>query len=325
MIKKLYLAYADGSDPARNLALESAFLDNVLPDEMILYLWQNNNTVLIGRNQNVFTDIDLSSIERDEVSIMRRASGGGAIYHDSGNIVYSFITRDVDFSIERQVRIINEAVQSLGIPSEIRETHSIFVNGKKISGSAYYHRNGASIHQSSILVNCDLDKVADYLFRDKDELTRRGLASIQSRIGNLRETNPSVTVEDVARAIISSCEKTFNVKCELYTLPNQDLIEQKEFMFSSRIWTYKRQIEYNHFCENRFSWGTVRIEFQVENGRIENAAVWSDSAEPDIIDAIQLSLIDLPFNSGAIISELKYLEKSTERDDVIAMIREQTF
>ena len=325
MIEKFYLAYADGSEPGRNFALESTLLDNVLPGEMILYLWQNNNTVLIGRNQDTYKEVNLDSIDRDGVHLMRRVSGGAAIYHDSGTLNYSFVARDTDFSIDRQINIINDAICSLGIPAEIREKRSIFVNGKKVSGSAYYHHNGASIQQSSILVSCDLDKVMEYIVPDPEKFEKRGLAPINTRVANLCETIPSLTVEEVAKAVIKTCEDAFKTKYELYPMPNRDLVEQKEFMFNSKLWTYGRPIQVDHYCEKRFPWGEVRLEFQVENGEVADARVWSDSAEPSVITDMNKVLIGVPFTTKGLTSALKQLEKSQERDDVISLIKEQEY
>ena len=325
MVEKLYLAYADGSDPARNLALESALLDNVLPGEMILYLWQNDNTVLIGRNQDIHKEVNLTNIERDGVHVLRRVSGGAAIYHDLGNLNYSFIARDADFSIDRQISIIHEAICSLGIDAEIREKKSIFVDGKKVSGSAYYHHNGASLQQSSILVSCDLNKVIEYIVPDPEKFRARGLEPIQHRISNLCDVLPSVTVEDVGKAVIEACERAFKTKRVIYPTLNRDLVDQKEFLFQSKLWTYGKTIDYNHCCENRFSWGEVRIEFQVENDTVTDVIVWSDSPEPFIITDIQKAMVDVRFNSDAMASSLKQLEKSQERDDVISMIMEQDY
>lgn len=325
MINKLYLTYSDGSDPARNLAIQSVLLDNVLPGEMILYLWQNDNTVLIGRNQDIQKELNLKNIERDGVRIMRSASGGAAIYHDIGNLNYSFIARDSDFSAERQTEIVRKAICSLGIDAEIREKRAIFVNGKKVIGGGYYHEGGASVQQGTVLVNCDINKVMEYIVPDPERFTERGLVQINTRIANLCDTIPSITVEEVGAAIIAACEKEYNTKRILYTLPNLDLLEQKEFLYRSRLWIYGRSIDFDHSCERRFPWGEVRFEFQTENGEIANLRVLSDSAEPSIIDAIREALLGVPFSTKAMVKALRYVEKSQERDDVIALIEEQGY
>lgn len=325
MIEKLYLAYADGSDPARNLAIGSALLDNVLPGELILYLWQNDNTVLIGRNQDLRKDVNLKSIERDGVHIVRSTAGGAAIYHDLGSLIYTFIARDNDFSTEKQTSIILEAIHSLGFDAEIREKRAIFVNGKKVAGGGYYHENGASLQHGTILVNCDINKVMEYIVPDPEKFTERGLEQINSRMANLCDTIPTVTVEEVGAAIIAACEKEYNTKRILYTIPNMDLFEQKEFLYRSRTWTYGRSIDYDHSCKRRFNWGELRFEFQTENGVISNLRVLSDSAEPSIIDDIREALLGVPFNTNAMVKALKHIEKSQERDDAISLIKEQEY
>ncbi|MBR3356088.1 MAG: lipoate--protein ligase [Oscillospiraceae bacterium] len=325
MIEKLYLAYADGSDPARNLAIASVLMDNVLPGEIILYIWQNDNTVLIGRNQDIRKEVNLKAIERDGVHVMRSSAGGAAIYHDTGNLNFSFIARDGDFSAERQTAIILDAIRSLGFDAEIKERGDIFINGKKVTGGGFYHYNGASLQYGTVLVNCDISKVMEYIVPDPERFSERGLAQISSRMANLCDTIPSVTVEEVGSSIVSACEREYNTKNILYNLPNRDLLEQKEFLYRSRTWIYGRSIEYDHSCEKRFSWGQLRFEFQTENGEISNLRVLSDSTEPTVIDDIREALLGVPFNTKAMVKALRYVEKSQERDDAIALIEEQEY
>ncbi|MBR3124826.1 MAG: hypothetical protein IKF42_05290 [Mogibacterium sp.] len=165
----------------------------------------------------------------------------------------------------------------------------------------------------------------EYIVPDPEKFTERGLEQINSRMANLCDTIPTVTVEEVGAAIIAACEKEYNTKRILYTIPNMDLFEQKEFLYRSRTWTYGRSIDYDHSCKRRFNWGELRFEFQTENGVISNLRVLSDSAEPSIIDDIREALLDVPFNTNAMVKALKHIEKSQERDDAISLIEEQEY
>ena len=325
MIEKLYVAFADGSDTVMNLALETTFLGSILPGEMLLFLWQATNSVVIGRHQDVNREVNLPVIESEGVNIYRRTSGGRAVYLDLGNLNYTFIARDTDFSIERQTKVIHDAICKLGIPAEIVDRDDIYVDGKKVAGSSYYHLNGASLQQGSILVSCDLSKVVRYMNLSTDTILEEKLDRVKDKVGNLCDTIPSLTVLDVGEEIVRTYTKEYGMDYDFYPMPNPDMLQQKEYLLLSRSWLRGNVFPADYTCEGTFPWGYVRLEFQVEAGEILHAAAWSNSVEPDVFSFITFYMVGTPFHSKDIVARLRDLEKSPERDDVIALITEQNY
>ena len=139
MINKLYIYESTGVDPYENIATEKYLLENVQAGSCILYLWQNKNTVVIGRNQNAWAECRTSLLEQEGGKLARRLSGGGAVYHDLGNLNFTFLTCEDEHNIDRQLSVIQEACKRLGIETEKSGRNDLLASGHKFSGNAFYH------------------------------------------------------------------------------------------------------------------------------------------------------------------------------------------
>ena len=142
MIKRLQLFRTDCTDPHRNLAVEQALLEMVGEDTCILYLWQNRHTVVIGRNQNAWRECRTGQMETDGVFLARRLSGGGAVFHDLGNLNFTFLVRKPGYDLNRQLGVIVEACRLMGIPAERSGRNDVLTGGRKFSGNAFYEHQG---------------------------------------------------------------------------------------------------------------------------------------------------------------------------------------
>jgi len=156
MIRKLLYLCTDNTDPYHNLALEQYLTDTVPADTCILYLWQNRHTVVIGRNQNAWQECRTALLEQDGGKLSRRLSGGGAVYHDMGNLNFTFSLPKAEYDLHRQQRVIVEACRSLGIEASFSGRNDILAAGRKFSGNSFYHHNGCSFHNGTLLVAVDL-------------------------------------------------------------------------------------------------------------------------------------------------------------------------
>ena len=198
---KNYLYISDSYDGWRNLATDEWFLDHIGPEDVVLYFYINRNAVIIGKNQNPWKECDLSAMERDGVQLVRRISGGGAVFHDCGNLNFSFNAGKNRYDKDRQHRFILETVQSLGIPCEFSGRNDLLAAGKKFSGNAYCARGDAKQHHGTLLVSADLSRLQNYLTVDPRKMQSKGVASVRSRVCNLNEFVPSLTVEELLRVI----------------------------------------------------------------------------------------------------------------------------
>ena len=212
MIKKLQYYIGSCTDPHRNLALEEYLTDTVGEDTCILYLWQNKHTVVIGRNQNAWQECRTTELERDSGTLARRLSGGGAVYHDMGNLNFTFSLRQADYDLRRQQSVIVEACRSLGIPAEISGRNDILTNGCKFSGNSFYSHAGCAFHNGTLLVNVDMANLGKYLTPSKTKLESKGVASVRSRVINLTELKPDLTIDGMARSMVKAFETVYSLE-----------------------------------------------------------------------------------------------------------------
>ena len=156
MIEKVAVCHSESFDPYYNLAIEEVLLESVQQGESILYLWQNAATVVIGHNQNPWKECRVGHLEEDNGHLARRLSGGGAVYHDIGNLNFTFLCSDKDYDLKKNLSVIVEACRANGIAAEISGRNDILVQGCKFSGNAFYHTHGNSYHHGTLMVNVDV-------------------------------------------------------------------------------------------------------------------------------------------------------------------------
>ena len=169
----LYFAEGQTFDPYFNLAMEKWLCDH-LDGRRILYLWQNEHTVVIGKNQNPLKECRLAALKQDGGLLARRCSGGGAVYHDLGNLNFTFLVREADYSVPRQLEVILHALNALGIPAERSGRNDILADGRKCSGNAFYRSEGRCYHHGTLLVDVDRAAMSRYLTVDPAKLAAKG-------------------------------------------------------------------------------------------------------------------------------------------------------
>ncbi len=279
MIKHLGLIEAKGYDPYANLALERLLFEQTGPNCCVLYLWQNAHTVVIGRNQNALDECDVPALEAEGGHLVRRLSGGGAVYHDLGNLNFTFLVPTKDFDITKQNAVVLSALQSLGINAQATGRNDLTVDGRKFSGCAYLHEGEHSYHHGTLLVAADFDALSRYLRPSPLKLQARGVKSLRSRVVNLSELSPSLTINQLKSALAQSFGKIFNSKVECInpTKIDEDYLAQLRERFASPAWNLEKKRHLSQGAEARFSWGTVRLDLEIADGLIQQAYLWTDA------------------------------------------------
>ena len=229
MIDKLYIYNSTCVDPYFNIATEKLLLESVEENACILYLWQNQNTVVIGRNQNAWVECRTSLLEEDGGKLARRLSGGGAVFHDVGNLNFTFLMRDEDFDVDRQLSVIQEACASFGLSAEKSGRNDLLVQGYKFSGNAFYHTQGHAYHHGTLLIDADMEKLSRYLTPSKAKLEAKGVASVRSRVTNLKLLSPCITCEMMARQMEKAFEKVYGHDAEKIVLSEKNIEKIKKY------------------------------------------------------------------------------------------------
>ncbi len=282
MISSLKVGYSQSFDPHLNLAFEKNLLNSVSSDGFILYLWQNDNTVVIGRNQNPLVECNLEKMKQNGVLLARRLSGGGAVFHDKGNLNFTFLQTTDNYDLKRNLEIIKTACRNVGINAEISGRNDILAEGKKFSGNAFYSGSGKSYHHGTILINSDLSALSKHLTPSPLKLEAKGIKSVKSRVVNLAELRREITIDSFKEAFVSAAEEVLSLKAEKFVLTQNSEIEKDRLLYKSEEWLYGLSLPYTISLKDKFSWGEIEIRLNIIKGVIENLQVFSDSLDHSV-------------------------------------------
>lgn len=326
MIEKIAVCHSASLDPYYNLAVEEVLLESVEQGESILYLWQNAATVVIGHNQNPWKECRVGHLEEDNGHLARRLSGGGAVYHDIGNLNFTFLCCDKDYDLKKNLSVIVEACRANGIAAEISGRNDILVQGCKFSGNAFYHTHGNSYHHGTLMVNVDLKQVERYLSPSKAKLKAKGVDSVRSRVINLCELAPSITCKSLSQDMVKAFEKVYGLQPQQLKIEelDQNTIEILKQRNASKEWLYGRDLPLNFSCSDRFPWGELTIELGVEKGKVDAVKVWTDSIDWQLSSILEQALIGRDFSTKQLAEALNAAElKPDIRQDIISLLKKQ--
>ncbi len=314
---------SESFDPFFNLSFENTLFNQLTPNnnEPTLYLWRNSDVVVIGRFQNPWKECNINKLNDDKVHLMRRDTGGGAVFHDKQNLCFTFIgsTEDTEYR-KNNTDLICKALKKLEIDAFSSGRNDIVSNNLKISGSAFREKEGKYIHHGTLLIGTDLTKLQNYLNPDKKKLESKGIESVRARVANLKDFNPSITVNSVENAIIETfCNYyslSFDKKHYIHkTLINESPELKEEYdRLSSWTWIFGKSPEFTHILEGRFPWGGIEINFLVKNAVIDDISIFSDSLDIEYINNLSNCLKSLIHRKYDIIDLKKLLSDNNFSD-----------
>lgn len=321
MINELTYYISDSVNPYHNLGLEEYLLLHVKKNECILYLWQNQNTVVIGRNQNSWKECKIDDLEQNGGFLCRRLSGGGAVYHDLGNLNFTFLVRTDHYNLDKQLQVIIEAVKQLGITAQKTGRNDITVDGKKFSGNAFYEKGNFSYHHGTLMVHVDVSKLSRYLHVSKDKLEMKGVASVKSRVANLSDFKKDITIDELKEKLIEAFGKVYEGQPGMLneTLLNKEEIASLERKYESWEWKYGRKIAFEYEFSKRYVWGDVGFCFHVDKGLIKACEVYTDSMNPFIFVKIKKSLIGCRYDKQDINQRIRMIPVSNENESTMIL------
>jgi len=307
MIKRTACLIARELNPFHNLAVEKHLMDTLPKETAILYLWQNQHTIMIGRNQNPWYECMVEEFLESGGKIARRLSGGGAVYHDLGNLNFTFIVPKTEFDIARQVSVVAMAVGAFGIPVETNARNDIYIGGHKFSGNSFYKAGHSAYHHGTILMDCNLDMMALYLTADPSNFLQQTVKSVPGRVVNLKSLCPDMDAGLMQGALFHAFGKIYRQTPALldeYMLDGPTL-ERITNQFEDHNWVYPAALPYGFTVSERFPWGGVTVKLQVEGGVIRAAKIFTDAMEATLFDRVEQGLTGSPYLISAIGSRLE--------------------
>lgn len=229
---------SENTSPYYNLALERSLFDFVDEDTVILYLWQNSHTIVIGKNQNAYAECKVDEFIGAGGTLARRPSGGGAVYHDLGNLNFSIICNESIAKEHTYQRIVKEALSYFGIVSEFNGRNDLTVDDKKFSGNAFYVKDDVLCQHGTILINSDFKELSKYLTPDISKLERNHVKSVESRVVNLSEISDKITVESMKEAMIKATNAV-----RLGKAPTESKVEEYKKIFENDEWILEGKVK----------------------------------------------------------------------------------
>lgn len=288
------------TDPYYNLSREELLLQRVRPGEVILYLWQNDHTVVVGRNQDCWKECDVEALEAEGGHLARRLSGGGAVYHDLGNLNFSFITSKEDYDIERQMSVVVEACRELGVKAEVSGRNDLTAEGRKFSGSAFYQTAGRCCHHGTLLLRSDTGEMGRFLHISQEKLQSKGVRSVFSRVVNLCEYCPEITADRMVEVLLAAFAKVYGGPVEAAVPPNEEAVANRAVFYASDLWRLSFKRPSNMELSHRFPWGDFQLYAIVREGRLTNVRAYSDAMDCDFVNRLPQRLEGVRFSAQAL-------------------------
>ena len=305
LMNKAKCLISSSNDPFFNLATEDFIFNDMSADEHILFLWRNGPSIIIGRNQNPWAECNLHKIAEEGVNLVRRQSGGGAVYQDLGNTIFTFLSSRSEYDRKRNFDITIRALAKFGIKAEQSGRNDILVDGKKISGSAFKENPDRAFHHGTLLINVNLSKLNDLLTPHPKKLESKGTPSVRSRVANLTEFNPSITHESLTNVIIEEFFNTYNADKKIEILNRENLKQipelNKYYQFlKGQDWVLGETPRFKHRLTEKFDWAFIDLHLETDGGKIGKAKIFSDCLDTQLVEEMEKCLHNLDYHPEAV-------------------------
>ncbi|WP_458353094.1 lipoate--protein ligase [Peribacillus frigoritolerans] len=319
------------TDPRINLAIEEYALKHLNIDETYLLFYINRPSIIIGRNQNTIEEINSDYVDEKGITVVRRLSGGGAVYHDLGNLNFSFITKDDGDSFhnfKKFTQPVVETLEKLGIHAELSGRNDILAEGKKISGNAMFSTKGRMFSHGTLLFQSEMDHIVSALKVKKDKIESKGIKSIRSRVGNIADfLKEPMSVEEFRSFLLQNIFKDSGEVTE-YVLTETDwekIHEISEDRYQNWEWNYGKSPKFNLQNSHRFPVGSVDIRLEVNRGIIENCKIYGDFFGVGEVADIERKLTGIRYEKEAISRVLDEIDVrhyfgNVTKEEILALI-----
>lgn len=301
-------------DPMINLAIEEYCLKYLDPEETYLLFYINQPSIIIGKNQNTIEEINTKYVEDNGIKVVRRLSGGGAVYHDKGNLNFSFITKDDGDSFHNFKKFtepVIKALEKLGVKAELSGRNDIMADGRKISGNAQFATRGRIFSHGTLLFDSEIEHVVSALNVKKEKIESKGIKSIRSRVANISELmDQKMTTEEFRKILLSYIFDT-NGDVPEYKLTEKDwekIHEISRDRYQKWEWNYGRSPKFNLQHSKRFPAGSIDLRLEVKKGIIQDCKIFGDFFGVGDIADIEKRLIGQQYDRKTISDVLEDMD-----------------
>ncbi|MBT2640655.1 lipoate--protein ligase [Bacillus sp. ISL-41] len=319
------------TDPRINLAIEEYALKNLDINETYLLFYINEPSIIIGKNQNTIEEINTEYVEKNGIHVVRRLSGGGAVYHDLGNLNFSFITKDDGDSFHNFRKFtepVVNALRKLGVNAELSGRNDLLAEGRKISGNAQFSTRGRMFSHGTLLFDSEIESVVSALNVKKDKIESKGIKSIRSRVANISEfLSEKVIIEEFRTLLLKNIFDGLDDIPE-YVLTEKDwenIHELSKERYQNWNWNYGKSPKFNLQHSHRFPVGQIDVRFEVNKGVIENCKIYGDFFGVGDVTEIEDKLTGLKYEKSQIAValedvDIKHYFGNVSKEDFINLI-----
>ncbi|MGD6872189.1 lipoate--protein ligase [Sutcliffiella horikoshii] len=318
------------TDPRINLAIEEYALKKLDIEDTYLLFYINEPSIIIGKNQNSVEEINTKYVEDNGIHVVRRLSGGGAVYHDHGNLNFSFITKDDGESFHNFKKFtapVVEALKSLGVEAEMSGRNDILAEGRKISGNAQFSTRGRMFSHGTLLFDSEIEHVVSALNVKKDKIESKGIKSIRSRVANIKEfLKEDIKIEQFRQLLLEAIFKSKDIpKYELTEEDWKNIHELSKERYQNWDWNYGKSPKFNLQHSHRFPVGQIDVRLDVTKGKIENCKIYGDFFGVGDVSEVENLLSGVKYEKAEIAHSLegidvKHYFGNITRDELIDLI-----
>lgn len=304
------------NDPAYNVALEAYAFQKLTDIDEIFILWINEPAIIIGRHQNTIQEINKEFIDKNGIHVVRRLSGGGAVYHDLNNLNYTIIsnnTQEGAFDFQTFSKPVIDTLAKLGVKAEFTGRNDLEINGQKFAGNAQAYYKGRMMHHGCLLFDVDMSVLGQALKVSKDKIESKGIKSVRARVTNIVDhLSDKITVQEFSDAILAQMKEEYPEMDE-YVLSDAELSEiqaMRDNQFATWDWTYGKAPEYTIERGVRYPAGKITTYANVENSTIKSVKIFGDFFGVKPVDDIEKMLEGVRYNYKDVLAALKTVDTS---------------
>ena len=301
------------TDPYFNLALEQYVFDCLPRDREYFMLWQNDNTIVVGKHQNTAEEINADFVRTHGVRVVRRLSGGGAVYHDLGNLNFTFVMdagADSALDLHLFCQPVARALQKLGVDAQVNGRNDITIDGQKFSGNAQYRKQGRIMHHGTLMFDSDLSVVAQALQVSQDKIESKGIPSVRSRVTTIRPyLRQDVSLEQFKALLLEAMFE--GTPMEPYSLTTQDLAAVqalRDSRYATWEWNFGYKKEYTFHKDSYFPGGLLDVRMNILGDRIAEVRIFGDYFGRRDVSEVEQALTGAAYTPQEIRSRLETLD-----------------